>query len=178
MEQKKNVFGRGADYGAILGMWLTVMALAWIYADKVAPLAVAGLIMAIVTPVVVYRFQSKEYVASGGKAPFADLWMLGILMFICGSLITGLVTYSVFQWLRPEFIRTQAELAAQIYESEPSLGMAEAGKILRDVIEQGALPSPIQMVMSLFWFTTFGGSVLSALTAVLARAFGRQRQEP
>ncbi len=171
MERKKNIFARGADYGALLGIWMAVMALAWIYADLAAPLALLGLFMMVATPVVIYRFQRHEFLASEGKAPFADVWMLGILMIICASLITAVVTYVVFQFMRPEFIYNQATLAAQIYESAPELDLTEVATVLRTAIEQGALPSPIQVVMSMFWFATFTGSVLSAFTAALARMF-------
>ena len=171
MERRKNIFARGADYGALLGIWLAVMALAWIYADMAAPLALLGLFMMVATPVVIFKFQRREFLLAEGKAPFADIWMLGILMIICASLITAVATYVVFKWMRPEFIYTQASLAAQIYESTPELGLTEMATVLRTAIEQGALPSPIQVVMSMFWFTTFTGSVLSAFTAALARMF-------
>jgi len=37
------------------------------------------------------------------------------------------------------------------------------------MVDKGALPTPIEAVFNAYWFITFGGSMLSALTALLAR---------
>ncbi|MBP5497833.1 MAG: DUF4199 domain-containing protein [Muribaculaceae bacterium] len=175
VNKERNLFARGADYGAIMGLWLSAMALSFIYVDKVAPLAIVALVMLTLTPVVVYRYQRREWISSQSKATFSDLWMLGILMFICGSLITGAVTYVVLQWIRPDFIMHQAQMALEIYKS-PSLAETQIAPTLESIIKEGLLPTPIQMVMSLFWSTTFMGSLLSALTSAIVRTSKIRRQ--
>ena len=41
--------------------------------------------------------------------------------------------------------------------------------VLQKMVDEGMLPSPIETVFNMFWAMTFGGAILSAVTALVAQ---------
>ena len=175
-EPKKSVFQRAAEWGLPFGLYLSCAAVTSIYADWFEPLAFVSLILTLATPVVVYGFQRRMFVEEEGFTPYSGLWMLGILLFILGTLVSSLVVYLVLQYLRPGFIYDQVRTAIETYRSMPQLRDSEFLSVMQQMVDKRLLPSPIQMVFNAFWFISSGGSIVSAITAVLAqRRLANQR---
>jgi hydroxyethylthiazole kinase-like sugar kinase family protein len=42
-------------------------------------------------------------------------------------------------------------------------------QVLQRAIDTDALPTPIEMVMNMFWLVTFSGCLMSAITAAFAK---------
>ena len=167
MKETKSVYRRGADYGVPMGVYMSVMSVCSLYNDRVPMLALVVLVMLVGWPVMICRYQ-RRYKAEESQAEYAALWMAGILMVIYGALITGLVTWAVLQWGRPGFIYEQMQAVVNTYNSMPSLQGSELTHVLQQMLDAGQVPSAIEMVMSMFWFVSFAGSVVSAITAVFA----------
>ena len=56
---------------------------------------------------------------------------------------------------------------------------SELLSVLQQAIDEKVLPTPIEMVMSTFWFVTFFGSLVSAVTAWIAqRPLPERRNRP
>jgi hypothetical protein len=71
------------------------------------------------------------------------------------------------------------EQAAQVikaYSEMPDMKDSELLVILQRMVDQRRLPSPIEVVFNAFWFITFGGSVTSAITALIAKLKRYRRQ--
>ena len=41
--------------------------------------------------------------------------------------------------------------------------------VLQKMVDEGLLPTPIETVFNMFWVVTFGGAILSAITALVAQ---------
>lgn len=170
MEERKSVYKQAAEYGIPLGLYMSTISLMTLYADLMPLFSVIAMVLLFAGPVVIYRFQRRYFVEQGGMAEYAALWMLGIMMVIFGAIITGAVTYVVLQYVRPNFIYDQAQATLDAYNALPEL-RAQASQVLdvlQTMLEQNALPSAIELVFNMFWFVTFSGSVLSAITAAFA----------
>lgn len=169
MNQPKSVFRRGAEFGLPMGCYLSVMSVAAVFADRVAPLSWVMMLLLLLGPVFVWFYQRRYFREMGGMAEYAALWMVGILMIIYGALICGLVTWCVIQWGRPLFMYEQLQAAIDVYSKMPELQQSELLKTMQNAIDTNSLPSPIGYVSNMFWLTTSTGSLMAAITAAFAR---------
>lgn len=165
----KTIYQRAGEWGIPFGLYMACAAVASIFADKFLPLGYVFLIMLLCTPVVVYRLQRLKFVEDKGTTDHAALWMLGILLFILGMIVSGTVVYLVLQYIRPAYMYEQAQAAIEAYSKLPQMADSDMLRVLRRMVDEHLMPSPIQVVFDAFWFVAFGGSVLSAVTAIFAR---------
>lgn len=169
MEPKRSIFQCAGQWGLPFGLYLSCAAVASIYADWFAPLQLVFLILLLGTPVVAYAFQRRKFIEDNGFTEYAGLWMLGIMLFILGTIISSLVVYLVLQYLRPNFIYEQTQMAIDTYKQLPQMRDSEMLEILQKMVDRRLLPTPIETVFNAFWFITFGGCLVSAVTALVAR---------
>ena len=168
-EAKKSIYQRAGEWGVPFGLYLSCMAAASIYADMFTPLSIVFLALLLATPVVVYSFQRRKFIEDDGFTEYAGLWMLGIMLFLLGAVIASLVVYLVLQYLRPDYIYDQARLVIETYSKVPEMSDNEMLRVVQRMVDEKLLPTPIEMVLNVYWFITFGGSILSALTALVAQ---------
>ena len=131
----------------------------------------------LATPFIIYRWLKKRYNAEEGRTSFSNLWMMGILIFMCGSLIACGVSWAVMEYLRPNFFYEQAQHIITQYEATPERfadGMQEVVTTLRMVIEKQGAPRSIDLALTGFWFCSFAGSLLSAFISALIKIFGKR----
>lgn len=167
--EQKSVFRLGAECGLPMGCYLSVMSVASVFADRLPMLGLVVMVMLFATPLVIWYFQRRYWRESEGMAEYSAMWMLGILTMIYGALITGLVTWCVVEWGRPDFLYDQLQNAIDAYRKMPELKNNEILDVMQKAIDTNALPSTIEMVSNMFWLTAFGGSLVSAVTAAFAR---------
>ena len=89
--------------------------------------------------------------------------------FMPGTVLCSFIVFMVLQFGRPNFIYEQTQAAVDLYNAMPQMQDKAILDVLQRAIDERALPTPIEMVMSVFWFVTFGGSLVSALTALFAQ---------
>ena len=70
---------------------------------------------------------------------------------------------------RPDFIYDQANQVIATYSQMPEFKDSEMVSVLQKMVDEGMLPSPIETVFNMFWAMTFGGAILSAVTALVAQ---------
>lgn len=169
MNERASVFRRGAEFGLPMGLFMSLISICSIFADRFPPLAWVVLISLLAGPWVVWRFQRRYFIEEEYQAEYASLWMLGILMIIYGALISGLITWAVLQWMRPGFVYEQMQTMLDLYGQMPEMKDSELLRVMQKAYETNALPSPIEMVMNFFWLVTFSGCLMSAVTAAFAK---------
>ena len=167
--EKKSIYQRAGEWGVPFGLYLSCAAVASIFADMFPPLSYVFMILLLGTPFVVYKFQRYKFIEDGGFGEHASLWMLGIMLFILGSVISGFVVYLVLQYFRPGYLYEQTQVVIDTYSKIPQARDAEWLRVLQQMVDKGLMPSPIETVFDAFWFVSFGGSVVSAITAIFAR---------
>lgn len=177
-EPKKSIYQRASEWGVPFGLYLACAATAMIFADWFAPLSLLFFILALGTPLVVYYFQRRKFIEDDGFADYSALWMLGIMLFLLGTVLASFIIFLILQYGRPGFIYDQAHAALEAYSKIPELRDSDLVHVLQRMVNEKLLPTPIEMVFNMFWFVTFGGSLTSAVTALLARRPLNRRQRP
>ncbi len=169
MEPKKSIYHRAGEWGFPFGLYLSCAAAASIFADWFVPLNFIFIVLLLGTPIVVYYFQRRKFIEDDGFTEYAGLWMLGIMLFILGTVVASLVVFLILQYGRPGFIYEQAQAAVDLYSKMPQMQDSEMLQVIKRAIDEKMLPTPIETVFNAFWFITFAGSLLSALTALAAQ---------
>lgn len=167
----KGVYRQGAEDGVLFGIMLSAVSLAFIYSAHSVAVSYLAILLLLAVPVVLYMLLHRYYVKSDGFAEFSAIWMLGILISLFGSLICGVVTYVWLQYLEPTFIYDQVKAAIDVYESIPEMRDSDMVVGMKRAIEEGLLPSPIELVVNMIMLTTFIGSLLSVIISLIVRSF-------
>ncbi len=166
---KKSIYQRAGEWGIPFGLYMACTAVASIFADKFPPLGYVFMILLVCTPIVVYRFQRQKFIEDEGFTEHAGLWMLGIMLFILGTVVSSFIVYLVLQYVRPGYMYEQGQAAIDAYSKIPQMQDSDMLKVLRRMVDERLMPSPIEVVFDAFWFIAFGGSIISAITAIFAR---------
>lgn len=169
MEKKKSIFQQAGEWGIPFGLYLSCGAVAFIFADWFAPLSMVFFVLMLCTPLVSYYFQRRRFIQDDGFTEYSALWMLGIMLYLLGTLVASLTAYLVLQYVRPGFIYDHAAAAIEVYSKMPQMRDSEMLEVLQMMVDKHRLPTPIEMVFNVYWLVTFVGSVTSALTALLAQ---------
>jgi membrane associated rhomboid family serine protease len=179
MKSGKSIYQRAGEWGVPFGLYLSCTAVCSIFADWFMPLQFLFMVLLLGTPLVTYYFQRRKFIEDDGFVEYAGLWMLGIMLFILGTVLCSFIVFLVLQYIRPNFVYEQAQAAIDVYSTLPQMKDSELLSVLQHAIDEKALPTPIEMVMSTFWFVTFFGSLVSAIIAWIAqRPLPERRNRP
>lgn len=170
-------YRRGATQGMLFGIYLSILFLASVYSVSYPLMGLIGMLLIVGVPFYIFRCLRATFVADGGLTPFSSLWMQGIMVFMCGSLIQGAVAVVYLKWIDPAFIITQLRSVISFYEGLPSPEAKEMAKVLSNMIETNLVPSAASMVMEIIFLSVFSGSLLSLVMSALAR-IGRVKRPP
>ncbi len=169
MEQP-SVYRRGASDGLIFGLIMIVLFFTSIYTIKIPVMSFITLVIMLSVPFVIYKFLRRHYVQTQGNATFSELWLHGILIFVCGSLISGLVAFIFLRWIEPTFIIDQINTIIEIYRSLDMDDAEELAEALQLMIDNNLVPTAIQSVIQTCMLSVFTGSILSIIVALIAKS--------
>lgn len=158
-------YRRGADDGFIFGLYLSLMFFGSIFAPKLPLLGLLSFAMMIAVPAVIFIFMRRYDRQLQECATFPMFWMQGVVIFICGILISGALLVVYLQWFDTDYIRLQMESMAELGESPEAKGtvLEEAGSITRRMLDARFIPSPIAIVTELIMAAIVSGSLLSII---------------
>lgn len=169
MTEKKSIYQHAAEWGLPFGVYLACAGVASIFTDWFAPLALVFLILLLGIPFIVYHCQRRKFIEDDGFTEYAALWMMGIMLFILGGVVASFIVYLVLQYGRPNFMYEQAHAVIEAYKDLPQMQDSDMLKVIKRMYNEKLMPAPIEVVFNAFWFISFGGSILSALTALVAQ---------
>ena len=165
----KTIYARGADDGLWMGLYISV-AVALIGGSLAVPLLrIPATALALGVPFLTYFFLRRTHVAAHGMTVFSALWMQGIVMFACASIIFGALAYVYLRYIDPGFINAVFTYLIDFYDSMGDEAADALADELRIVAEKNAFPRPAVLVLGEMWSIMFSGSLLSMLVSAIAR---------
>lgn len=156
-------------WGIPFGLYLACLGVTTVFMDWFQPLSILFLLLLAGTPLVVYYFQRRYFIEEDGFTEYAALWMLGIMLFMLGTVLASFIMFLVIQLGRPDFLYDQARQLIESYSAMPEMADNEMLKVVQRMVDERLLPTPIESVFNTFWLVTFGGCITSAITALVAR---------
>lgn len=165
-----------ARSGLPFGLYLTLMSALYIFGIRIPALTLGMLPLILGTPVVLYLYMRRLYETAESHRSTASLWMSGILLFIFGSLVCGILSIAIIKLCVPDFIPELMRTAADALERIDADGAySREAVILRSAVEHRMLITPSEFSITMMWGTAFNGSILSLATAVATRAICMRR---
>ncbi|MDE7141610.1 MAG: DUF4199 domain-containing protein [Muribaculaceae bacterium] len=165
----KTIYARGADDGLWMGLYITAV-MALICGSMALPLLqIPAFALALGVPFLTYFFLRRTHVAAHGMTVFSALWMQGIVMFACASLIFGAVAFVYLRYVNPGFIESVFAYLIDFYGQADSEGAQALADELRMVADGNAYPRPAVLVLGEMWSIMFSGSLLSMVVGAVAR---------
>lgn len=170
MNEQRSIYSYGANDGLKMGIYLSVMFLLQCIGVNNYMLMTFGTLMMLCIPVVAYIILRKGYRESAGRSTFSAIWLHGILIFLCGSLILALVIYVYLRYVNPTFMSAMLNSLIDVYGDMDSPQASQLTEMLMTIKKQNLLPSPIQYAFTMIWTCGFFGSILSMVLALIVRA--------
>lgn len=177
MELPQSPYKRGADQGFYFGIYLSVMFIASVAGTGMPLLGLAGMLMALGVPFIIFRFLRRTYIEEQYTSNLSALWMQGIVIFACGALIHSVIAIIYLKWIDPTFIINQIDRVIELYDNLDTPSATTVADTLRRIVSAGAVPSATAIVVEMVWLAIFSGSILSLLMSILVRAMGRRRHK-
>ncbi|MCC8039260.1 MAG: DUF4199 domain-containing protein [Bacteroidales bacterium] len=162
----KSIFLRGAESGAFMGLFLAMMFILMALSLDWPLLGPITTVMMIAVPFLTYYFLRRSYVKDLGLTKFSELWMEGIVIFACASLIMAVAMLVWMRYVEPMFLNRCLDLAIQVWDQT---GNQELVRMMEVVKENNALRDS-DVAMETIWGGIFTGSILSMLVALLVQA--------
>lgn len=159
----KNPYKRGADDGLIMGVLLIAMFLASVYAVESSFIAViAAILIIFAVPAATYIMLRRSNERDCGCTLFSSLWVQGITIFFCGTLLLSMFQYIYFRFIAPTYIVDVLNAAAEIYSGMQTPEAQDMADLLRKIVSTHNVPSAIDLAVMTLWAGVFTGSLLSA----------------
>lgn len=165
----RSIYERAATDGLWLGLYFTVLFLVSVASMRVALLNILVLTMALLVPFITYRALRRTHLDAHGMETFSGLWMQGILMFACGSIIFSATSYLFMRVVYPGFILDTLRAGVEFYSSQDSEAAAELAEEFTAIIDRRMYPNASTVAMMWLWLGTFTGSVLSLFEAMIVK---------
>lgn len=170
MNEPRNIYSSGANDGLKMGIYLSIMFVLQCMGASNQLLMTFGTIMMLCIPVVAYILLRKGFRNSGGRSTFSAIWLHGILIFLCGSLIMATVIYIYLRFIDPGFLRNMLSSLIEVYSGIEDPSAKQFTDMLTTIQAQNLLPSPIQYAFTMIWTCGFLGSIISMILALIVRA--------
>ena len=166
--QKKSIYKYAAEAGLPTGLYLSAMSACLLMSIKIPSLPFLLFPLAIGFPVMLWFTMKSICKAEPSYKKFSTLWLGGIYTVIFGTLICMLLSALYLINFEPGFVQLYVSQAIDTLESSQFASDYESSIILmKEALNAHILPSGLEFLTTMAWFTCFAGSILSLFIALL-----------
>lgn len=166
--QKKSIYKYASEAGLPMGAYLTIMSACLLLSIKMPALPMLILPLGIGFPFILWVLIKRISKAEPSYNKFSSLWLGGIYTVIFGTLICLFLSALYIVFFEPGFVYQYVANALEAVESSPMASQyASSIDMMREAIEANILPSGLEFLTTMSWFTCFVGSILSLVIALM-----------
>ena len=166
--KQKSIYKYAAEAGVPVGVYLTLMAACFFFSMELPILSLLIFPLALGFPFYLGYFVRKIGKLQPSYMKFSSLWLGGIYTVIFGTLICMFFSSIYVVFFNQGFVNSYCVNIIETLESSPVASEYEASvEMLKRMIDLRLLPSAMDFVISLGWFTCFSGSILSLIIAAI-----------
>lgn len=166
--QKKSIYKYASEAGLPMGIYLSVMSACLLLSIKLPALPMLILPLALGFPVLLWYLIKNISKAEPSYLKFSSLWLGGIYTVIFGTLICMFLSAAYIVVFEPNFVGMYVNNALLAVESSPVASEYEASiAMMRNAIDAHILPTGLEFLSTMAWFTCFCGSMISLIIAGL-----------
>ena len=169
--QKKSIYKYASEAGLPAGLYLTLMSACLLGSTKIALLPMFLLPLALGFPFILWMLMKRISREQPSFNKFSSLWLGGIYTVIFGTLICMFLSALYIVFFEPNFVSLYINNALIAVESSPMAEEYEASiSMMHNALEAHILPTGLQFLTTMAWFTCFVVSMLSlGLAFVMSR---------
>ena len=179
--QKKSIYKYASEAGLISGLYLSLMSACLLLSIRMPALPIMLVPLCIGFPFVLWTLMRNIAKDEPSYNKFSSLWLGGIYTVIFGSLICMFLSSIYIVFVEPGFVHQYINYTIESLEASPMAAQYESTILLmREAMEAHILPSGMEFLTTMAWFTCFTGSVLSLVIALIMSRISRRvpRQFP
>lgn len=150
------------NFGAIMGLLFSANFLI----TTIKSLAFAQYVFVVIIVYAVYKFavHCRENVMEGSISYGSVLWYV-MQLFMYGSLISAMVRYLFYQFIKPDFLQNQLDETMQALQSTPMAEMI-SGEVYEQTV---AMMTPLNMALQTIWLNLILGLLLGLIIAAIVK---------
>lgn len=165
--KKKSIYKYASEAGVPAGLYLTIMSACMLMSIKIPILPTLLLPLSIGFPVVLWMLLRKIGKQEPTYMKFSTLWLGGIYTVIFGTLICLFLSAIYVLMIEPNFVNLYFTNAIDSIEASGMATQYEASiSIMKNAMQEGILPSGLEFLTSMAWFTCFSGCIISLVIAL------------
>ena len=166
--QKKSIYKYASEAGVPVGLYLTLMSACVLLSIKSPALPMLLIPLALGFPVVLWAVVRKISLEEPSYNKFSSLWLGGIYSVIFGSLICLFLSSFYLVIFEPNFVNIYIGNALAAIENSGMSAEYDASiKMMHEAIDAHILPTGMEFLTTMAWFTCFVGSLLSLVIALI-----------
>ncbi len=175
---KRSIYSYAAEAGLPVGLYLSIMSACLLMSLRIEALPMLLLPLAAGFPVMLGFIMRRISRDEPSYMKISALWLGGIYSVIFGTLICCLLSALYLMFVDPGFIHSYVGSAIESIESSPMASeYAATTALMREAMEAHILPTSMEFVITMGWFTCFAGSMLSLLLAVVIVKWGKRNPQ-
>ena len=172
----KSVYKYAAEAGLPIGIYLIGMSACVLFSLSMPALPMLVPLLALGFPVLLGYYMKRLAKACPSYGKFSALWLFGIYSVIFGTLICSLFSALYLVVINPGFIASYVSTTLSTIEASPvAAEYVDMTTVMRSALESRRLPSGMQFVTTIGWFSCFVGSMLSMLLAGILSASKKRK---
>lgn len=174
----KSIYKYASEAGLPAGIYLTLMSFCFLLSLKIPALPMLILPLAIGFPVLLWMLLKKICKEEPSYMKMTSLWLGGIYTVIFGTLICLFLSAIYVTMVEPSFVSLYVKNALDTLEASPMSAQYQASiELMREAMENHLLPSGLEFITTMAWFTCFSGSIISLVIAFLMTKTGQKTRE-
>ena len=177
--KRKSIYKYASEVGIPVGMYLSLMSSCLLMSIRMPFLMSAIFFLAIGFPFYLGFFVRKIGKIEPAYMKFSSLWLGGIYSVIFGTFICMFFSGLYITFIEPGFVGAYCQNMIDTIEASPIADEYEATiGMMRNAMDSHMLPSGMDFVTTMGWFTCFVGSVLSLVIALIVSKMDRNVSNP
>ncbi len=150
------------NFGAVMGLLFSLNFLV----TTIKSLAFAQYIFIVLIVYCVYRFvvHCRENVMEGDMSYGLALWYV-MQLFMYGSMISALVRYVFYSYIKPDFLQNQLNETMQALQTTPMADMITS-EVYQQTVE---MMTPLNMALQAIWINLILGLLLGLIIAAIVK---------
>lgn len=170
-------YTRGAEDGVVFGIYMTIMVFAMIFSIQIPLLNLLFIVQLLMAPVLIFVMQRRYYVADNGFPTMSALWVQGLVMCGCGSLIAFGLSFVYMRWINPSYLDNTFAESIKIMRTSGVGNLVDYANEM-DRLTGGYNPvSAIEFNMTMIWFVTLVGSLTSLVLSFVVSMIPIKKQK-
>lgn len=165
--QKKSIYKYASEAGLPAGLYLSLMSACVLMSVKIPFLPLLLLPLCVGFPFMLWMLMKRIMKSEPAYGKFSSLWLGGIYTVIFGTLICMFLSASYIVFVEPNFVNLYVGNALSALESSAMSAEYESSiALMQEAMEAHILPSGLEFITTMAWFTCFCGSIISLVLAL------------